>query len=84
MIIQRKQIKENPYDFNPIEEKITAAFDWVTGNKNSISVSDDMKDMKYLSERIARTLLRQMGKNGENQMIFVIWQKILQISKVVK
>ena len=27
MIIQRKQIKENPYDFNPIEEKITAAFD---------------------------------------------------------
>lgn len=65
VIIQRKQIKENPYDFNPIEEKITAAFDWVTGNKNSISVSDDMKDMKYLSERIARTLLRQMGKGKE-------------------
>ena len=27
VIVQRKQIKENPYNFNPIEEKITAAFD---------------------------------------------------------
>ncbi|MGN0400262.1 MAG: hypothetical protein ACI4EO_09080 [Blautia sp.] len=61
---QRKKIKENPYDYNPVEEKITAVFDWMSGNRNSISVSDDMKNMKYLSERIAKNLLQQM-KRGE-------------------
>lgn len=64
MVIQIKKVKSYPYTYSPVVEKTVACIDQITGNKNTISVPEDKKEMKYMAERISGDILRQM-KNGK-------------------
>ena len=67
-VMQKQKFKISPYQYNTVEKTIDSCIAQITGNKNSIIVSDENKNMKTLAESMADDLFTQM-KNGRKMEI---------------